>query len=146
MIWYMQSLRGDSVKMVDGRGNPIEDVERQLHKYLPYAPNVDDRRKYRAERRGEFISGYLHNDTLDEDNREGNTIFCVACSELLQPGAESYFYVGYDALGCRVADSDKQALLRLVSDLAIRRRGSRVKWIAAVIAVVVVVILYLIFR
>lgn len=146
MIWYMQSLRGDSVKMVDGRGNPVEDVERQLHKYLPYAPDVNDRRKYGAERRGEYVSGYLHNNTLDEDHREGSVIFCATCTELIQPGAEGYFYAGYDALGCQIGDHDKQALLRLVSDLAIPRQNSRVKWIVAAIAVAIAVILYLIFR
>lgn len=146
MIWYMQSLRGDSVKMVDGRGNPVEDVERQLHKFLPYAPDVNDRRKYGAERRGEYVSGYLHSDTLDEDHREGNAIFCAACSELVQPGAERYFYAGFDALGCQIGDLEKQALLRLVSDLAILRQNSRAKWIVAAIAAAIAMILYLIFR
>lgn len=146
MIWYMQSLRGDSVKMVDGRGNPVEDVERQLHKFLPYAPDVNDRRKYGAERRGEYVSGYLHSDTLDEDHREGNAIFCAVCSELVQPGAERYFYAGFDALGCQIGDLEKQALLRLVSDLVILRQNSRAKWIVAAIAAAIAMILYLIFR
>lgn len=146
MIWYMQSSSGDSVQMVDGRGNPVEDVEGRLHKYLPYAPDVNDRRKYGAERRGEYVSGYLHSDTLDEDRREGNAIFCAACSELIQPGVERYFYAGYDALGCHIDDPDKQALLRLVSDLTIPRQNSRAKWIVAAIAVAIAVILYLIFR
>ena len=146
MIWYMQSLSGDSVKMVDGRGNPVQNVEGHLHKYLPYAPYVNDRMNYGAERCGEYVSGYLHSSTLDEDRREVNAIFCAACSELIQPGAERYFYAGYDALGCHISDSVKQDLLRLVSNLAIRRRDSHAKWIAVAVAVAIAVILYLIFR
>lgn len=146
MIWYMQSLSGDSVKMVDGRGNPVEDVEGQLHKYLPYAPNVNDRINYGAERCGEYVSGYLHSNTLDEDSREVNAIFCAACSELIQPGAERYFYAGYDALGCQIGDSVKQDLLRLVSNLVIGRRDSHTKWIGVAAAVAIAVILYLVFK